>query len=118
MATKQQQLSISISTINDTDYLGKGISIYLFLSHQRHPAVIAKTQTPRRNILRMLTLDADFVGFLIIKRNSKILHNGIRSAPNELLDADIAQNLGFYFSGDFLLRHWQMKFVGLIESYH
>jgi hypothetical protein len=59
MATKQQQLSISISTINDTDYLGKGISIYLFLSHQRHPAVISKTQTPRRNILRMLTLDAD-----------------------------------------------------------
>jgi hypothetical protein len=30
MATKQQQLTISISTINDTDYFGKGISIYFF----------------------------------------------------------------------------------------
>jgi hypothetical protein len=29
MATKQQ-LIISISTINDTDYFGKGISIYFF----------------------------------------------------------------------------------------
>jgi hypothetical protein len=28
IATKQQQLTISISTINDTDYFGKGISIY------------------------------------------------------------------------------------------
>jgi hypothetical protein len=31
IATKQQQLTISISTINDTDYLGKGISICFFL---------------------------------------------------------------------------------------
>jgi hypothetical protein len=30
MATKQQQLTISISTINDIDYFGKGISIYFF----------------------------------------------------------------------------------------
>jgi hypothetical protein len=30
MATKQQQLTISISTINDTDYFGKDISIYFF----------------------------------------------------------------------------------------
>jgi hypothetical protein len=30
MATKQQQLTIFISTINDTDYFGKGISIYFF----------------------------------------------------------------------------------------
>jgi hypothetical protein len=30
MATKQQQLTISISTINDTDYFGKGISINFF----------------------------------------------------------------------------------------
>jgi hypothetical protein len=30
MGTKQQQLTISISTINDTDYLGKGNSIYFF----------------------------------------------------------------------------------------
>jgi hypothetical protein len=29
--TKQQQLTISISTINDTDYFGKGISIYFFV---------------------------------------------------------------------------------------
>jgi hypothetical protein len=28
MVTKQQQLTISILTINDTDYFGKGISIY------------------------------------------------------------------------------------------
>jgi hypothetical protein len=30
MATKQQQLTISISMINYTDYFGKGISIYFF----------------------------------------------------------------------------------------
>jgi hypothetical protein len=30
MVTKQQQLTISISTINDTDYFGRGISIYFF----------------------------------------------------------------------------------------
>jgi hypothetical protein len=30
LATKQQQLTISISTINDTDYYEKGISIYFF----------------------------------------------------------------------------------------
>jgi hypothetical protein len=30
IATKQQQLTISISTINDTDYLRKGNSIYFF----------------------------------------------------------------------------------------
>jgi hypothetical protein len=30
MATKQQPLTISISTINDTDYFGKCISIYFF----------------------------------------------------------------------------------------
>jgi hypothetical protein len=30
IATKQQQLTISISTINDTDYFGKGTSIYFF----------------------------------------------------------------------------------------
>jgi hypothetical protein len=30
IATKQQQLIISISTINDTDYFEKGISIYFF----------------------------------------------------------------------------------------
>jgi hypothetical protein len=28
MATKQQQLLISISTISDTEYFGEGISIY------------------------------------------------------------------------------------------
>jgi hypothetical protein len=31
IATKQQQLTISISTINDTDYFGKGVSIYFFV---------------------------------------------------------------------------------------
>jgi hypothetical protein len=30
IATKQQQLTISISTINNTDYFGKGISIHFF----------------------------------------------------------------------------------------
>jgi hypothetical protein len=30
IATKQHQLTIYISTINDTDYLGKGISVYFF----------------------------------------------------------------------------------------
>jgi hypothetical protein len=30
IATKKQQLAISISTINDTDYFGKGISISFF----------------------------------------------------------------------------------------
>jgi hypothetical protein len=30
MATKQQQLTISISTINDTDYFGKDILLYFF----------------------------------------------------------------------------------------
>jgi hypothetical protein len=30
MIVTKQQLTISISTINDTDYLGKGISIYFF----------------------------------------------------------------------------------------
>jgi hypothetical protein len=28
IATKQQQLTMSISTINDTDYFGKGISVF------------------------------------------------------------------------------------------
>jgi hypothetical protein len=30
IATKQQQLAISIPTTNDTDYFGKGMSIYFF----------------------------------------------------------------------------------------
>jgi hypothetical protein len=31
VAMKQQQLTISISTINDTDYFGKGISLLFLL---------------------------------------------------------------------------------------